>query len=693
MSTLPPDKATLHVDFTQVGEVPATYETWGRRGDPPGVLVMPGLRAEQVVPGLARLKIRRPSGVDRGLVLRLEPRPKDVSIMTKTAQGWEATADPAADTTLVVEAAAYVAAESTFRAVLAERDGSGPGDSALFSVAPFLLLPNDCPVEKIYVWYHRELNHPTVAELVEVLREVLGPDRVDLDPLKQPIAPGDYKALEVIDGSNVPDSAFVQDYCEIGYRWIGGGRSQHLAVVTPNEGKLSAQVRRAMSSVHLGVLEVTDQSLEDSTDFGGNVECFPAVGKKTGPMPSGPAGPEITEHPPAPHGKILLGESEVYLFTLPKDRAADLDREDLKQLRRDFSAKLVQLGEAQIRREGAGRWLVTALWKIHFRRQFLITETATGLDVFFVRTVEAGYRRFLAAQGLQPILSVDTSWLSVGHVDEIISVVPGRRLLVASSGLAVELLSDVRERKFPATRMFRGRKVNAQTAYYANGLTVDQALDDHGSFNAEIIQPDYLNPIEERLKAGLDLQDEALIRLPVLYESVTLLPGRRLGPILDPTDLTRTTALSTSLVNVLVVGEHILMPRPYGPRLSPADVETIIDFRPPDHLLNQWHWEKAGTTVDALAERFEVAPDALLKENPDAFVNRTTRGPWTRIRIPEQKVDLFEAYVEREFRKAELAVRFVDTWIYHQFFGELHCATNVRRTPPDTTPAGWGKLS
>ncbi|MFI6499027.1 protein-arginine deiminase family protein [Nonomuraea typhae] len=693
MSTLPPDKATLHVDFTQVGEVPVTYETWGRRGGPPGVLVMPGLRAQQAVRGLARLKIRRVSAND-DLVLRLEPQPKDVSIMTSTATGWKATADPAADTTLVVEAAAYAEGQSTFRAVLEERDGSGRGDSALFSVAPFLLLPNDCPVEKIYVWYKHALNHPTVVELAEVLRELLGAQHVTLDPKTTPITPGDYGKLEVIDASHFPDNSWVQDYCEIGYRWTGDGRSEHLAVVTPNDGTLSDAVRRAMSSDRLKVLEVTNQPLEDSTDFGGNVECFPAVGKETRRMPSGPAGPEIEEHPPAPYGKILLGESEFHLFTLPKDRAAALNRGRLShELWLDFSQRLYTLGQAEIRREGAGRWLVTDSWGNDRRRQFLITETADGLDVFFVRSVEAEYRRFLAAQAVQPILSVDTSWLSVGHVDEIISVVPGRRLLVASSSLAVELLTDVRERKFTATRMFRGRQVNALGAQYQNGLTVDQALAEHGSFNTETIQALHLDPIEERLKAGLDLQDEALIRLPVLYASVLVPPGQRLGAILEPPDALRTTALSTSLVNVLVVGEHILMPRPHGPRLSRDDVKTILRFRPPAHLLEQWHWEKAGTTAGTLAERFELAPGAILAVNPDAFADGTTRQPWTRIRIPEQNVDLFEAYVAREFEKAELTVHFVDTWVYHQLLGELHCATNVRRTPPDTTPAGWGTLS
>ena len=53
-------------------------------------------------------------------------------------------------------------------------------------------------------------------------------------------------------------------------------------------------------------------------------------------------------------------------------------------------------------------------------------------------------RAFLLAQRVQPVLPIDTSWLRVGHVDEIMTTVPdgrgGFKLLVASAHAMTNLL-------------------------------------------------------------------------------------------------------------------------------------------------------------------------------------------------------------------------------------------------------------
>jgi hypothetical protein len=56
------------------------------------------------------------------------------------------------------------------------------------------------------------------------------------------------------------------------------------------------------------------------------------------------------------------------------------------------------------------------------------------------------FEHFLRAQTIQPVVTIDTSWLSVGHVDEIMSFVAAPRqprrwvLLLASLELAAVLL-------------------------------------------------------------------------------------------------------------------------------------------------------------------------------------------------------------------------------------------------------------
>src|SRR5262249_36589762 len=60
------------------------------------------------------------------------------------------------------------------------------------------------------------------------------------------------------------------------------------------------------------------------------------------------------------------------------------------------------------------------------------------------------YTEFVRAQSVQPELNVDTSWLSVGHVDEFLSFVKadtprGWRLLVAAPEQARKMLTDLRD--------------------------------------------------------------------------------------------------------------------------------------------------------------------------------------------------------------------------------------------------------
>ncbi len=52
--------------------------------------------------------------------------------------------------------------------------------------------------------------------------------------------------------------------------------------------------------------------------------------------------------------------------------------------------------------------------------------------------------------------------------------------------------------------------------------------------------------------------------------------------------------------------------------------------------------------------------------------------------IPEDSVDIVEAYTKSVLGRAGRTVPFVDDWFYHSVQGDVHCATNVLRTPPAT---------
>jgi hypothetical protein len=75
------------------------------------------------------------------------------------------------------------------------------------------------------------------------------------------------------------------------------------------------------------------------------------------------------------------------------------------------------------------------------------------------------------------------------------------------------------------------------------------------------------------------------------------------------------------------------------------------------------------------------------------------KNEWDKVWIPEDNVDLFEAYMVAVLSRIGLTVHFIDDWdYYHRMDGEVHCGTNVLRTPPEdaagyTGPFWWQSYS
>jgi hypothetical protein len=109
-------------------------------------------------------------------------------------------------------------------------------------------------------------------------------------------------------------------------------------------------------------------------------------------------------------------------------------------------------------------------------------------------------------------------------------------------------------------------------------------------------------------------------------------------------------------------------------------------------IRGQTYWAQASQTFADIAAMFAVTEADLLNANslPAGTVN--VPADWTRLEIPEDNVDLFEAFVHVKFHNIGLTAHFVDDWdMYHLNLGELHCGTNVKRTPPEksSAPRWW----
>lgn len=147
----------------------------------------------------------------------------------------------------------------------------------------------------------------------------------------------------------------------------------------------------------------------------------------------------------------------------------------------------------------------------------------------------------LRAQGVQEPFVTDTSWLTVGHVDEFVSFLPdpqspkGFRMLLADVSAAWAIL----EAMDPETALPRYEDHNHSTV---GDLLGNAALRAHN----EDVQRDSVDPVREQFVAELGLSDDDILLVPALWEelppewgggSAALIPGMvNLVVVQDPDD-------------------------------------------------------------------------------------------------------------------------------------------------------------
>lgn len=422
--------------------------------------------------------------------------------------------------------------------------------------------------------------------------------------------------------------------------------------------------------------------------------------------------------------------------------------------------------------------------------------------------VDPDLLRVLAKQRKQPIVEIDTTWLRVGHVDEMIAVVPhsgtGFSFLHASSAAAIELLERaeakhlaglpsghpmvVMERRPPSgvlprlmtdgtnpvTRLFRGKAwahihrrsrrgqvihrheppdIYRRLCGAFGSSTASTGLNVHDIGYIPGIGPDRRYPADitpsELLWSELDLSGNSSNRS---YDSGVLVPSRNVldrefpgiavlpVPVLfDRVDSTTffasyywrdpTTAYSPDVANCQVLNGHILVPKPYGPRMRPADAidvvrESMAAVGVPGsvrarvgrrligarRMTRARYWvEKVapaylmssiGTIIasygglqtmddvkDMFKDSFPGANDAelerrIIQPNRRRFDSHGyLRDDHSVIRFDDGMVDLFELFIAAVAAEIGVRLHFVDSWYYHLGEGQIHCATNVLRKP------------
>lgn len=414
------------------------------------------------------------------------------------------------------------------------------------------------------------------------------------------------------------------------------------------------------------------------------------------------------------------------------------------------------------------------------------------------RDADPDLLHFLRAQRVQPLVDVDTSWLEVAHVDEILAFLPATAatkgaftIAVASPQLAMQIIDaawathvegggtkaitagdDIDalhvaardmtvDGKAPLTRMLRGRywlHHNPPQAFqehrppqtyldmlehypllpgvveyfpepgpdrYYEAVMSVREFRYFGRFTNDWLAENHERTLQEKLARAFPGIPQ--VALPVLYDEVPWGKDPQTGKEGPAFEQQKTSAFLPNAANLQVVDQHLLIPRPFGPRAAPAVAAQILKRVLPGSLhgyLNPawfarrkldlvYHWIKRplipGSDYSDLyrvADQFRDGFPGLEQDEIRDLVYRanrihfqTARNPsdgglnltkgWHRLLIPEATVDLFEACIYVQLAALGLHVHFVDSWYYHIRLGEIHCGTNVLRAAPTPKVKWW----
>jgi protein-arginine deiminase len=231
-----------------------------------------------------------------------------------------------------------------------------------------------------------------------------------------------------------------------------------------------------------------------------------------------------------------------------------------------------------------------------------------------------GLRTFLADQEVQSPVELDVNWLVVGHVDEALTFVPDPS---SEKGFKVlvadyQALMDILAGLDPRMRL---------PMYEMYGYATVEDILQTGTMelNADVdIQ--HMQPLVSVIMSEFGLEEQDLIRVPALW--IGMVEGA--------------LALMPNMVNLQVFDEHLLIADPFF---------RAVDTQLAEEDLNE-NWQlDPGEDLDG---------DGLLTTFRDPMI----------------------LYMQQSLPSG-LTLHFLDNWRdYHTQGGEVHCGTNVLRTPP-----------
>ncbi|MBM4345167.1 MAG: hypothetical protein FJ100_17490 [Deltaproteobacteria bacterium] len=166
------------------------------------------------------------------------------------------------------------------------------------------------------------------------------------------------------------------------------------------------------------------------------------------------------------------------------------------------------------------------------------------------------------AQRVQgPILKLDSSWLIVGHIDEFSSYMPaktprGWKLMVGDNKMAKGMFEKAQADGFGKAKVFVGRQGFVNNKQASLEQTVDDVL-----VNKDILQWSQEADVKVaanvvKMKAEFEMNDDEIVSMPFLTEA----------------EGSKKVAWQPGTVNCLVIGDHAMIPKPFGIIIDGVDV-------------------------------------------------------------------------------------------------------------------------
>ncbi|XP_020026060.2 protein-arginine deiminase type-4 isoform X1 [Castor canadensis] len=171
------------------------------------------------------------------------------------------------------------------------------------------------------------------------------------------------------------------------------------------------------------------------------------------------------------------------------------------------------------------------------------------------RDMHQALQDFLDAQQVQAPVKLYSDWLFVGHIDEFLSFTPapdrkGFRLLLASPRACYRLFQEQQKQGHGEAVLFEGVKKKKQKKI--KDILSNKNLREENSYVERCI--DWNRAV---LKRELGLAEGDIVDIPQLFK----LMGNSKGTL-------KAEAFFPNMVNMLVLGKHLGIPKPFGPLIN-----------------------------------------------------------------------------------------------------------------------------